>query len=116
VTLVQILVTLVVVGVVAAVAVGRIPGGLDPAASSMPCDPLPQGPMGADDLRQVVFTQALRGYRMSEVDALLDRLTTQLAAAELAASSTAVSMELTTDSSELPPESTPESAELGVQL
>ena len=32
------------------------------------------GPLGADDLRRVRFTIALRGYRMSEVDALLDRL------------------------------------------
>lgn len=32
------------------------------------------GPLGADDLRRVRFSLALRGYRMSEVDALLDRL------------------------------------------
>jgi DivIVA domain-containing protein len=36
------------------------------------------GPLGADDLRRVRFPLALRGYRMSEVDALLDRLATQL--------------------------------------
>ena len=35
------------------------------------------GPLGADDLRRVRFTIALRGYRMSEVDALLDRLATE---------------------------------------
>lgn len=33
-----------------------------------------EGPLTADDLRKVRFTTALRGYRMSEVDALLDRL------------------------------------------
>jgi DivIVA domain-containing protein len=32
------------------------------------------GRLGADDLRRVRFSIALRGYRMSEVDALLDRL------------------------------------------
>ncbi|WP_067431875.1 DivIVA domain-containing protein [Nocardioides jensenii] len=31
-----------------------------------------------DDLRRVRFTTALRGYRMSEVDALVDRLARQL--------------------------------------
>lgn len=31
-------------------------------------------PLGADDLRRVRFSLAFRGYRMSEVDALLDRL------------------------------------------
>ena len=36
------------------------------------------GPLTAQDLRQVRFTTALRGYRMSEVDALLDRLTDEL--------------------------------------
>lgn len=32
------------------------------------------GPLSADDLRRVRFSLAFRGYRMSEVDALLDRL------------------------------------------
>jgi len=32
----------------------------------------------ADDLRRVRFSLALRGYRMSEVDALLDRLAREL--------------------------------------
>lgn len=31
-------------------------------------------PLVADDLRKVRFSLALRGYRMSEVDALLERL------------------------------------------
>src|ERR671921_2018337 len=33
-----------------------------------------EGPLSAEDLRRVRFSIALRGYRMSEVDALLDRL------------------------------------------
>ena len=36
------------------------------------------GPIRASDLRQVRFSLAFRGYRMSEVDALLDRLATEL--------------------------------------
>ncbi|MGZ4448957.1 MAG: DivIVA domain-containing protein [Nocardioides sp.] len=36
------------------------------------------GPVTASDLRGVRFTLALRGYRMSEVDALLSRLAAQL--------------------------------------
>jgi DivIVA domain-containing protein len=32
------------------------------------------GTLSADDLRRVRFSLAFRGYRMSEVDALLDRL------------------------------------------
>lgn len=36
------------------------------------------GPLASDDLRRVRFSLAFRGYRMSEVDALLDRLATQI--------------------------------------
>jgi DivIVA domain-containing protein len=35
------------------------------------------GPLGADDLRRVRFSLAFRGYRQSEVDALLDRLASE---------------------------------------
>lgn len=36
------------------------------------------GPLTAQDLEEVRFTTALRGYRMAEVDALLDRLAAEL--------------------------------------
>jgi DivIVA domain-containing protein len=35
------------------------------------------GPLAADDLRRVRFSLAFRGYRQSEVDALLDRLASE---------------------------------------
>jgi DivIVA domain-containing protein len=68
----------VVMGVTAVVALGR--GGSmaevydDRPDSRVPAD----GPLTAADLRKVRFTTAFRGYRMSEVDALLDRLTDEL--------------------------------------
>ena len=34
----------------------------------------PTGPVTADDLRRIRFPLAFRGYRMAEVDALLERL------------------------------------------
>ena len=37
-------------------------------------------PLGPEDLRRVRFSVALRGYRMGEVDALLDRLAEEQAA------------------------------------
>jgi DivIVA domain-containing protein len=61
-------------GVIAVVATGR--GGSmaevydDRPDSRVQAD----GPLTAQDLRRVRFSTALRGYRMSEVDALLDRL------------------------------------------
>ena len=40
------------------------------------------GPIRGADLRRVRFSLAFRGYRMSEVDALLDRLANQLESSE----------------------------------
>ena len=40
-----------------------------------------EGPLTGQDLRRVRFTTALRGYRMSEVDALLERLAMEMDAA-----------------------------------
>jgi DivIVA domain-containing protein len=36
------------------------------------------GPLTSHDLRRVRFSTALRGYRMSEVDSLLDRLAEEM--------------------------------------
>ena len=40
------------------------------------------GPIRGADLRRVRFSLAFRGYRMSEVDSLLDRLATELESSE----------------------------------
>jgi len=40
------------------------------------------GPIRASDLRRVRFSLAFRGYRMSEVDEVLDRLASQLESSE----------------------------------
>jgi DivIVA domain-containing protein len=50
-------------------------GGLDDAMPDRPDALVPAtGELTADDLRRVRFSVTLRGYRMSEVDALLRRL------------------------------------------
>ncbi len=66
------------VGVVAAVATGRIRGGLDEPARGRPDRALPDGPLSARDIERVRFNLALRGYRMDEVDDALDRLQAEL--------------------------------------
>jgi DivIVA domain-containing protein len=40
---------------------------------------LPAGPLNAEDVRRVRFGLALRGYRMSEVDEVLERVAAELA-------------------------------------
>jgi DivIVA domain-containing protein len=47
------------------------------------------GPLTGQDLRRVRLTTAFRGYRMSEVDALLDRLAVELEDRDRATGSTA---------------------------
>jgi DivIVA domain-containing protein len=65
-------------GGVAMIASGR-GGSMPPAYDDRPDVVLPTDrPIGAQDLRTVRFPLALRGYRMSEVDALLARLATEL--------------------------------------
>ena len=69
-------------GGIAAVAAGK--GA--PMAEARPDRPRPDlpvdRPIGGADLRRVRFSLAFRGYRMSEVDELLDRLATQLESPE----------------------------------
>ncbi|RYU14143.1 DivIVA domain-containing protein [Nocardioides iriomotensis] len=71
------------IGVVAVAATGR--GGAmaetfdDRPDSRVQAD----GPLTSQDLRRVRFSTAFRGYRMSEVDALLDRLAAERDAAEI---------------------------------
>jgi DivIVA domain-containing protein len=67
-------VVVLVMGGIAAVAAGR-GGSMSESFDDRPDVTIPaDGPLSAADLRRVRFTTAFRGYRMSEVDALLDRL------------------------------------------
>jgi DivIVA domain-containing protein len=67
-------------GGIAVVAAGR-GTPLAPAYDDRPDATVPAGELGADALRRVRFSLAFRGYRMSEVDALLDRLAREKEAA-----------------------------------
>ena len=65
----------VVVAVLTAAAVlGRVDGSLADATSSMSHVPLPEDQLTPDDIDELRFDTALRGYRMSQVDAVIDRL------------------------------------------
>ena len=68
----------IAMGGVAILAAGR-GAPLAPVYDDRPDALVPaEGPLQAADLRRVRFSLALRGYRMSEVDALLEQLATQL--------------------------------------
>jgi len=78
VTLVLLLLALAVVAGVAAVAAGIVAGGLDDPTTTVPPRELPPGrPRGAD-VAALRFVPALRGYRMDQVDAAMDRLAEEI--------------------------------------
>lgn len=68
-----------VIGAIAVVATGA-GDSLVPQFDDRPDIVLPaEGPLTAEDLGSIRFSTVVRGYRASEVDALLDRLAAQLA-------------------------------------
>lgn len=80
--LLSVLVVLVA-GAVAALAVGRV-GGRVSVAMPEPVHPtghdvLPSGQITRADVAAVRFDRAARGYRMDQVDAVLDRLAEEIA-------------------------------------
>lgn len=54
--------------------------GVPPAVTTESASPLPDGPVGPDQVRDLRFDQAVRGYRMAQVDQALRRLCEELAA------------------------------------
>jgi DivIVA domain-containing protein len=78
VTIVLGLVGIAVVVGVALLAVGRL-GELPPAPSGLPPLDVPAGPMKARDVDDVRFAVGVRGYRMDEVDEVLDKVSVDLA-------------------------------------
>ena len=68
------LVAVVLVVVTVAAVLGRVDGSLADATTSMSHVPLPEDRLTPDDIDGLRFDTAIRGYRMSEVDAVVDRL------------------------------------------
>ncbi|WP_018156738.1 DivIVA domain-containing protein [Demetria terragena] len=70
----------VVVGLAVAVAIGRIPATpMDDPTATTPYEGLPAGPISDDALESLRFDQTMRGYRMTQVDHVIDRLRDELA-------------------------------------
>ncbi len=78
-TLVFVLAGIVVVAVVALLAVGRL-GELPDVDPDRPPTAMPEGRLvEPSDVDAVRFTVGMRGYRMDEVDEVLDRLVAEVA-------------------------------------
>lgn len=72
------LVGIVVICLVAAFLLGLISGGVGGATSSLRHQPLPDTPLTDEDLDGLQLDVTARGYRMSQVDGVLDRLRREL--------------------------------------
>ena len=77
-SLVLLLVILAVIAGIAVVAAGRGEGLSAPDPERSPRGVLPAGEVGRADVDALRFTLALRGYRMDEVDDVIDRLLAEL--------------------------------------
>lgn len=72
------LVGIVVLCLVVALLLGLAGGGLGRASSSLSHEPLPDEPIADSDFDDLVFDVGMRGYRMSQVDGVVDRLRREL--------------------------------------
>lgn len=73
------LVAVLVAVATAAAVLGRVDGSLADVTTTMSHVPLPDDPLTPGDLDGLRFDTALRGYRMSQVDAVVDRLRREIA-------------------------------------
>ncbi|MEO5745712.1 MAG: cell division protein DivIVA [Terracoccus sp.] len=71
-------VAVVVVCFVVALVLGLLGGGMGRATSSLSHEPLPDDELHDPDLDELRFDVGLRGYRMSQVDGVIDRLRREL--------------------------------------
>lgn len=68
------LVAVVLVVLTAAAVLGRVDGSLADTTTSLRHEPLPNTPLTPAHLDELRFDTAMRGYRMSQVDDVIDRL------------------------------------------
>ena len=72
------LVGIVVICFLVALVLGLAGGGMGRPTSSLSHEPLPDEPIRDSDFDDLVFDVGLRGYRMSQVDGVVDRLRREL--------------------------------------
>ena len=84
------LIVVLLIGLTAAAVMGKIGGFMAYPTSSQSFGGVPAGPLATDDLAHLHFDQALRGYRMDQVDEVIDALSARLRELESEVSSLSV--------------------------
>ena len=73
-----VLIVVLLIGLTTAAVMGKISGFMAEPTSSHSFPGVPTGPLSADDIGQLHFDQGLRGYRMDQVDEVIDALSARL--------------------------------------
>jgi DivIVA domain-containing protein len=73
-----VLIVILLIGLTTAAVMGKIGGFMADPTSSQSFGGVPDGPLSADNLAHLHFDQALRGYRMNQVDEVIDALSARL--------------------------------------
>jgi DivIVA domain-containing protein len=79
------LIVVLLIGLTAAAVMGRIGGFMAEPTSTHAFSGVMAGSLSADDVKGLHFDQALRGYRMDQVDETIDALAERLRQLEAAA-------------------------------
>ena len=82
-----VLIVVLLIGLTTAAVLGKLGGFMADPTSSRSFGGLPSGPLAVDDLAHLRFDQALRGYRMDEVDEVIDALSARVRELEALAAS-----------------------------
>jgi DivIVA domain-containing protein len=72
------LIVVLLIGLTAAAVMGRIGGFMAEPTSTHAFSGVPTGTLSAHDIENLHFAQAMRGYRMDQVDEVIDALSAQL--------------------------------------
>ena len=76
------LIVVLLAGLTTAAVMGKIGGFMADPTSSQAFGGVPAGSLSTDDIAQLHFDQALRGYRMDQVDEVIDALSARLSELE----------------------------------
>lgn len=98
-----VLIVIVIIGLTVAAVMGTVSGSMADPTSSRSFSGVPAGPFSAADVARLHFDQALRGYRMDEVDEVIDALTGRLRELESQVASLAVTGEGTAAKGDVTP-------------
>ena len=77
------LIVVLMIGLTAAAVMGWIGGFMAEPSSSQAFPGLPSGTLSSDGIGSLRFDQALRGYRMDQVDEVVDAMSARLRELEL---------------------------------